>query len=51
MIKYIKKKILQYKLRRFLKKNNEKLEMAKKVREDFDAILIKTLNQLKTKNK
>jgi hypothetical protein len=51
MIKYIKKKILQYELRRFLKKNNEHLEKAQKAREDFDAHLIKTLNQLKTKNK
>ena len=49
MISYIRNKIHLYKLRRFMKRQNEHFEKIKKAKEDFDKFINIHLNSFKNK--
>jgi hypothetical protein len=49
MISYIRNKINEYKLRRFMKRHNEHFEKVKKAKEDFDKFINIYLNSFKNK--
>lgn len=51
MIFYIRKKINEYRLRRFLKKHNKHFEKVKKVKKQFDYLFIETLKRLSNEKK
>lgn len=49
MITYIRNKIRLYKLRRFMKRQNESVEKMKQAKEDFDKFINIHLNSFKNK--
>jgi hypothetical protein len=51
MISYIRNKINEYKLRRFMKRHKEHFEKAKNVKEQFDYLFIETIKRLVNEKK